>query len=286
MRHALACCFVLGVGCSTSAAKAPARVPVVAIDDAPASRDAPEAVATTFSCRPARVGDSAEIVLSVRSVTEDSRASEDLGSRAAYRVRVLAVADGEVSRAEVTLEQLQPEVLIGRQQMAWHTAVARGWVKPGQPFEMARAGASAGWCFAEAGHCKDGDSAELQFVSGLGETVSLVKRPELEAQLEGKRNDGTLELELSPALRDRATLGVVDGETTRASQQGSKFPAMFRFGLRGSTPATKPSSEPELSAKLKIDRACRLRTLKTVLRRDRNDYEAVHELEWSITPSW
>jgi hypothetical protein len=234
------------------------------------------------------MGDSAVVELVVHWSATTSDQTQEVKSRAAYTMQILDLEEGELARAKVTLERLEPERMGDRQrQMAWHTAVEQGWVEPQRAFELVKHAATGRrWCFSEAGRCKSVDAAVNEFANALGESLSLVVRPELTAQLEGKANDGNLRLELSEALRKRASLGVVDGEAQSASPQGSRFPAVFRFPLRDPSDANAGASKRDLSAKLKIDRACRVRSLTTVLRTDQNDYEGFHELTWRITPEW
>jgi len=265
---------------------APASVPVVAIGDEPG--EAPAArTPETFACRPPRVGDSAVVELVVHWSATTSQQTEEVDSRAAYTMQILELADGEFTRATVKLERLEPERLGDRRrQMAWHTAVEQGWVEPQRPFELAKLATGQRWCFSEAGHCTSGDTSANEFANALGESLSLVVRPELAVQLEGKPSDGNLKLELSEALRKRASLGVVDDKTQSASQQGSRFPAVFRFPLRDPAGDDESEARRDLAAKLKIDRACRVLSLTTVLRTDRRNYEGFHELTWRIHPEW
>jgi hypothetical protein len=291
-------------GCSAAPAGQAESVPTVSI----AEPTAPRKIADTpgvFSCKPARVGDTASIELAIRAFSSEGGARTD-SSTATYDVQVLALSSepARVQRARVTLRSLSVNE-DRHQQMAWSTALEQAWVELETPFELSRLpsgsktdGASdSRWCFVANATCRLLGASADEFAQALGETVLLLTLPDVVSALDDKPSDGNLKLSVSDSLLARASLGLPKRRSPAALQQGSGFPALFRFPLReegaSGDRGRGTTAKSDLDAKIKIDQACRLRELTTVLRVERaaspasqGQHRATHELGWTITPAW
>jgi len=224
-----------GAGCSanpavrTEAAEPRVEIPTASAAETPEQFDcqAPEAgtrVLVTFT---------SHAELTIVDAAGAARSLTSLGSaEAAYEVSPLALVSGAPTRARILLRSHA----IGAEQGpslgapgAWNTAVQKGWVQEGRPFEIELRGQK--WCRADDAACSAEDEPQQKFVESVGTTVQMVGlAPEVVGALDGQRSDGNLSFTLPTAIAVRA---LPAGASPVAEQVQGGLPAVFMAQAEG-----------------------------------------------------
>ncbi len=294
MWRAVAWGFLL-LGCSAA----------VTEDPASGGTPVPESPGNTFTCTPLAPSTRVRVEMNIESSFSffvpgagSWSPGAGIGAGAAVYVIEPTLTNGHRG-ARVVLEKADEREALSKNQNAWSAAVARGWIRVGEPFSIRHE--RGAWCWPAANGC-DADVELDGFAAAVGLSVDLLDlSSDLAPSLEGQENRGGLSLPLPERVTRRVSL-TEPGLTAASREPG--YPTSFVFARAADTEVQGTQRSPdgtekkvpiqartEVEAVFVVDQRCRVlelaRTDRFLLPRGASPISGAgisRTLRWRFTP--